>query len=58
MLARALFSRPAAQLDFMIAAQCLDTRQLVAVYRTFGAGPAVRTALAAVFGLLAGSALA
>jgi uncharacterized membrane protein YraQ (UPF0718 family) len=57
LLARVLFSLPAAQLAFIVAAQCLDTRQLFTIYRTFGAGPAVRTALGAVLGLCVGSAL-
>ena len=48
LLARALFAEPATQLVFVIAAQCLDVRQISLVYRFFGARRAAGSCCAAI----------
>jgi uncharacterized membrane protein YraQ (UPF0718 family) len=58
LLARVLFSTPATQLAFIVAAQCLDVRQISLVYRFFGGRCAASAFGAAIAACVAGSALA
>lgn len=48
LLARALFRSPVDQLAFVVAAQCLDVRQILLLRTSFGAGAAIRAFCAAV----------
>jgi len=57
LLARALFAEPGTQLVFVIAAQCLDVRQLIVVYRSFGATRAAGACCAAIVACCIGRAL-
>ncbi len=57
-LARVMFERPASQLAFMIAAQCIDVRQVALVAHTFGPAHAARASFAAVVACAVGCLLA
>lgn len=57
LLARVLFAQPATQLVFVVAAQCLDVRQISLVWRFFGATHAVGAICAAVVACCAGHVL-
>ncbi len=54
MLASVLFRQSTAQLAFVVAAQCIDVRQMVVLYRCFGASHAHRAVAAAAVGLVLG----
>jgi uncharacterized membrane protein YraQ (UPF0718 family) len=58
LLARVLFREPATQLVFIVAAQCLDVRQIGLVYKFFGARHAAGAIASAVVACCAGYALA
>ena len=57
LLARVLFPQPATQLVFVVAAQCLDVRQISLVYRVFGATHAAATCFAAIVACCVGGVL-
>ena len=57
-LARALFPLPAAQAAFVVAAQCIDVRQLLLLRRHFGTLHATLAAVAAALGVCAAALLA
>ena len=53
-LARVLFNSPRSELAFIVAAQCLDLRQTVLVWRSFGIAHAIRALGAASLACAAG----
>jgi uncharacterized membrane protein YraQ (UPF0718 family) len=57
LLARVLFTQPSSQLVFVIAAQCLDVRQISLVYRVFGATHAAGSCFAAIIACYIGGVL-
>ena len=58
LLARVLFREPGTQLVFIIAAQCLDIRQISLLYKSFGATYAAGAFGAALVACFVGHALA